>query len=146
MQNVADKNLRRVGGLRHEQRRHGFRFAQSWSPGRVYPNGTRPGPNLAEQIDIVSTHATGTTSGDAQESEALRRAFGGSSRTRFNNTKSYIGHAMGAAGALELAGNLGAFDDGVCHPTINLERLDPECRLEGLVAGEPRKWAASIIF
>jgi 3-oxoacyl-[acyl-carrier-protein] synthase II len=93
----------------------------------------------ADQIDIVSTHATGTTSGDAQESEALRQAFGGSSRTRFNNTKSYIGHAMGAAGALELAGNLPAFRDGVCHPTINLEHLDPQCRLEGLVVGEPRE-------
>jgi len=93
----------------------------------------------ADQIDIVSTHATGTTSGDAQESEALRKAFGGSSRTRFNNTKSYIGHAMGAAGALELAGNLPAFRDGVCHPTINLEQLDPQCRLEGLVVGQPRE-------
>ena len=36
---------------------------------------------------------------------------------------------MGAAGALELAGNLPAFDDGVCHATINLDRLDPECAL-----------------
>jgi len=92
-----------------------------------------------EQIDVVSTHATGTASGDAQECFALRRVFGGSSRTRFNNTKSFIGHAMGAAGALELAGNLPAFDDGVCHPTINLDQLDPECRLEGLVVDQPLK-------
>jgi 3-oxoacyl-[acyl-carrier-protein] synthase II len=66
----------------------------------------------AEQIDIVSTHATGTTSGDSQECDALRRVFGGSKKTCFNNTKSFIGHSMGAAGALELAGNLGAFEDG----------------------------------
>jgi 3-oxoacyl-[acyl-carrier-protein] synthase II len=46
---------------------------------------------------------------------------------------------MGAAGALELAGNLPAFGDGVCHPTINLERPDPECRLEGLIVREPRE-------
>ncbi len=96
----------------------------------------------AENVDIVSTHATGTMSGDVQECQALRRVFGGSSRTRFNNTKSYIGHAMGAAGALELAGNLPAFDDGACHPTINLERLDPECRLEGLIVGEARELPA----
>ena len=51
--------------------------------------------------------------------------------TLFNNTKSFIGHAMGAAGALELAGNLPAFDDGVCHATINVDRLDPECALAG---------------
>ncbi len=93
----------------------------------------------ADEIDIVSTHATGTTNGDTQECDALRRVFGGSSRTRFNNTKSFIGHAMGAAGALELAGNLPAFGDGCCHPTINLERPDPECRLEGIVAGETRE-------
>lgn len=92
-----------------------------------------------EQIDIVSTHATGTTSGDAQECNALRRVFGGTSRTCFNNTKSFIGHSMGAAGALELAGNLGAFDDGVCHPTINVDELDPECELPGLVLHEPRE-------
>ena len=42
-------------------------------------------------------------------------------------------------GRFELAGNLPAFDDGYCHPTINLDRLDPDCRLEGLVVGEPRK-------
>jgi 3-oxoacyl-[acyl-carrier-protein] synthase II len=93
----------------------------------------------ADQVDIVSTHATGTTNGDTQECDAMRRVFGGSSRTRFNNTKSFIGHAMGAAGALELAGNLSAFDDGICHPTINLDRPDPECRLEGLVVGQPRE-------
>jgi 3-oxoacyl-[acyl-carrier-protein] synthase II len=46
---------------------------------------------------------------------------------------------MGAAGALELAGNLPAFDDGVCHSTINLERPDPDCRLEGLVVGDARE-------
>lgn len=92
-----------------------------------------------EDIDIVSTHATGTTSGDAQECQALRRVFNGSGRTTFNNAKSFIGHAMGAAGALELAGNLPAFDDHVCHPTINVEELDPECALDGLVIDEPRE-------
>ena len=93
----------------------------------------------ADQIDIVSTHATGTTSGDAQECAALRKVFASNARTHFNNTKSFIGHCMGAAGALELAGNLPAFDDGVCHATINVERLDPECELDGLVANEARE-------
>jgi 3-oxoacyl-[acyl-carrier-protein] synthase II len=90
-------------------------------------------------VDIVSTHATGTTSGDVQECLALRRVFGSNGRTLFNNTKSFIGHAMGAAGVLELAGNLPAFDDRVCHATINLDRPDPECALDGLVANQPRE-------
>ena len=91
-------------------------------------------------IDIVNTHATGTTSGDVQESHALRKVWSDNGHhTMFNNTKSFIGHAMGAAGALELAGNLPAFVDGVCHPTINFDRPDPECQLPGLVANQPRE-------
>jgi 3-oxoacyl-[acyl-carrier-protein] synthase II len=93
----------------------------------------------AEQVDIVSTHATGTTSGDVQECVALRRVFERSERTRFNNTKSFIGHTMGAAGALELGGNLPALVDGVCHATINVDALDPECALDGLVTDQPRE-------
>jgi 3-oxoacyl-[acyl-carrier-protein] synthase II len=94
---------------------------------------------VAEQIDVVSTHATGTNSGDAQECAALREVFGHSRKTYFNNTKSFIGHCMGAAGALELAGNLPAFQDKLCHATINLDELDPACELPGLVANEPRE-------
>ncbi|XZE52863.1 beta-ketoacyl-[acyl-carrier-protein] synthase family protein [Planctomycetaceae bacterium SH139] len=93
----------------------------------------------AEQIDIVSTHATGTSSGDSQECAALRTVFGNCKTVHFNNTKSYIGHAMGAAGALELAGNLPAFNDLVCHPTINVDNLDPDCDLPGLVLNTPRE-------
>jgi len=43
---------------------------------------------------------------------------------------------MGAAGALELAGNLPSFRDGIVHPTINVDNLDPSCDLPGLVANE----------
>lgn len=97
----------------------------------------------ADEIDIVSTHATSTATGDIQECKALRRIWGdGSSaagKPALNNTKSFIGHAMGAAGALELAGNLPAFNDRVCHATINLDNLDPECELPGLVANQPRE-------
>ncbi len=90
------------------------------------------------QIDIVSTHATGTDSGDIQECIALRDVFGATDRTMFNNTKSFMGHAMGAAGALELAGNLPSFRDRVVHPTINVDELDPACDLHGLVLNQPR--------
>ncbi len=92
-----------------------------------------------EDIDIVSTHATGTSSGDSQECIALRSVFGKCKSVWVNNTKSFIGHAMGAAGALELAGNLPAFRDGVVHPTINVDNLDPECDLPGLVTAEARE-------
>lgn len=90
-----------------------------------------------DDIDIVSSHATATEQGDIEEATALREVFG-NSRAVINNTKSFIGHAMGAAGALELLGNLPAFDDGIAHATINLENLDPRCALPNLVANEPR--------
>ncbi len=94
----------------------------------------------ADEIDIVSTHATSTTTGDIQECKALRRIWGDATgKIALNNTKSFIGHAMGAAGALELAGNLPAFNDRVCHATINLDNMDPECELPGLVANQPRE-------
>lgn len=91
-----------------------------------------------EEIDIVNTHATATVAGDSMEIKALRNVFGGSKKTYVNNTKSFIGHAMGAAGVLELAGNLPAFNDGVVHPTINVDDLDPDCEIDNLVLNEPK--------
>ena len=46
---------------------------------------------------------------------------------------------MGAAGALELAGNLPSFEDNTVHPTINIDDLDPECDLPNLVINKPQK-------
>lgn len=93
-------------------------------------------------IHIVNTHATATPLGDIQECEAIRAVFGeGCPDTSINNTKSYIGHCMGAAGALELAGNLPSIDDLTVHPTINVDDLDPACALPGLVLNQPRKVA-----
>ena len=92
-----------------------------------------------DDIHIVSTHATSTPQGDIQESGAVREVFGDSASTNINNTKSYIGHTMGAAGSLELAGNLPSLVDGVVHPTINVDKLDPECEVRGLVINEPRQ-------
>ena len=93
----------------------------------------------AEQIDIVSTHATGTDMGDSLEIAAVREVFGASEKTHVNNAKSFIGHTMGAAGALELSGNLKAFSDGIVHPTINVDNVDPNCDMPQLVKNEPRE-------
>lgn len=90
-------------------------------------------------VRIVNTHATATELGDEQEAKAVRQVFGDCPGAYVNNTKSFIGHAMGAAGALELAGNLGAFDDGVVHPTVNVTDLDPKCAMRNLVIDEPRE-------
>ena len=46
---------------------------------------------------------------------------------------------MGAAGALELAGNLPSFTDHMVHPGINVDNIDPECEFENLVLNKPVK-------
>jgi 3-oxoacyl-[acyl-carrier-protein] synthase II len=93
----------------------------------------------ASDIDIVNTHATATPEGDKAECEAIRQVFGDNSNTYINNTKSYIGHTMGAAGALELVGNLPSFEDHIVHQTINVDNLAPECDSMNLVINEPKK-------
>ena len=93
----------------------------------------------AGEVDLVSTHATSTGSGDAIEAQAMREVFDDHEGVFINNTKSYMGHAMGAAAALELAGNLPSFEDGVVHPTINVDHLDPACEMRGLVTNSPRE-------
>ena len=96
--------------------------------------GMRP-----QDVDIVSTHATGTGKGDEQEMTAMRAVFSDCPNTKINNAKGFIGHCMGAAGTLELAGNLGSFDDLTVHPCINIDELDPACAMPGLVIGKPEK-------
>jgi len=115
----------------------------------VLPNPERQAECIAQAIrragiapcdvDLVSTHATATPQGDIQECDALRAVFAGAApHPLVNNTKGFIGHAMGAAGALELAGNLGTFTDGLAHHCLNVDHLDPACEVPGLVLGEPR--------
>ena len=94
-----------------------------------------------EDIDIINTHATGTKQGDIEECNAISSLFADCPDTYINNTKSIIGHAMGAAGVLELAGNIPSFEDRKVHPTINLDSLDPQCALRNLVANKSRKIA-----
>ena len=90
-----------------------------------------------KDIDLISTHATSTPQGDIQECKAIQEVFSDSENTYVNNTKGFIGHAMGAAGALELAGNLPSLEDHTIHPTINVENLDEQCAVKNLVINKP---------
>ncbi|MBY0517014.1 MAG: beta-ketoacyl-[acyl-carrier-protein] synthase family protein [Bacteriovoracaceae bacterium] len=90
-------------------------------------------------IDIVNMHATGTGAGDISESQAVRVAFAESNKTFVNFTKGHIGHSMGAAGSLELAGNIPSLVDGMVHPGINVTELDPDCAIPNLVLDKPKE-------
>ncbi|MDO9181587.1 MAG: beta-ketoacyl synthase N-terminal-like domain-containing protein, partial [Bacteriovorax sp.] len=98
------------------------------------------------EVDIVSMHATGTLQGDIQECVAVQKLFGEYPNVHVNATKGFIGHAMGAAGALELAGNIPSFTDGYIHPCKKIENLDPQCNVRNLVNGEKISHDVKIIL
>ncbi len=91
-------------------------------------------------IDYINAHATSTPVGDLCEVRAIKDVFGNQlSKIKVNATKSMIGHALGASGALELIAAIMAIKTGEIHPTINLE--DPEEELQGIdvVVGKAQK-------
>ena len=92
-----------------------------------------------DAIDYVNAHGTGTTANDATETAALHAAFGAHARRlAVSSTKSMVGHALGAAGALEAVAAVMALRDGVVPPTMNYLGPDPACDLD-YVPNEARR-------
>ena len=84
-----------------------------------------------DDVDYVNAHGTGTPANDPTESKAIRRVFGArADALAVSSTKSMHGHALGAAGAIELVAVIGALRDGVVPPTANFIDPDPECDLD----------------
>jgi len=81
-----------------------------------------------EDVGLVVAHGTATRLNDRTEGQALREVF--ASTTRFppvTAPKSMLGHTMGASGALGVAAAAFALDSGIVAPSINVDRVDPEC-------------------
>lgn len=90
----------------------------------------------AAELDYVNAHGTATPLGDVAETRALRLALGcHASRVAVSSLKSMIGHALGAAGAIESVATVMALCDSVIPPTINLREPDPACDLDYVVEG-----------
>lgn len=87
----------------------------------------RSGGLKPEDIDYINTHGTSTPLGDISECRAIERLFGDHApKMAINSTKSMIGHLLGAGPAVESVAILCSMRDGMVHPTINLEHLDPQ--------------------
>ena len=88
--------------------------------------GVRP-----DEIDYINAHGTSTPINDAVETLAIKQVFGdGAYNVPISSTKSMIGHAMGAAGAVEAVVAVKTIESGIIHPTINYEEADPACDLD----------------
>jgi 3-oxoacyl-[acyl-carrier-protein] synthase II len=90
--------------------------------------GIQPG-----EVGYVNAHATSTPAGDGNESRAIELVFGEhatSHKLKISGTKSMTGHLLGGAGGLEAGITVMALQHQMLPPTINLENVDPECRLD----------------
>jgi 3-oxoacyl-[acyl-carrier-protein] synthase II len=99
---------------------------------RAMRNALKSADLQPEQIDYVNAHATSTPLGDAMESKGMETIFGEhalSHKLLVSSTKSMTGHLLGGAGGLEAGITLMALQKGIAPPTINLDNVDPECRL-----------------
>jgi 3-oxoacyl-[acyl-carrier-protein] synthase II len=91
----------------------------------------------AGQIGYVNAHATATQKGDVAESQAMERVFG--RRIPVSALKSYMGHSLGACGALEAWMSLEMLREGWYAPTLNLDNVDEACGQLDYIRGEARE-------
>jgi 3-oxoacyl-[acyl-carrier-protein] synthase II len=87
-------------------------------------------------VDYINAHGSSTPISDPIETLAIKRVFKEQAyNVPISSTKSMIGHPMGGAGAIEAAICVRTIEDGLIHPTANLEKPDPECDLDYVPEG-----------
>jgi 3-oxoacyl-[acyl-carrier-protein] synthase II len=108
---------------------------------RAMVNAIRSAGIQPEQIGYVNAHATSTPLGDALESQGIENTFGEhatSHKLLVSSSKSMTGHLLGGAGGLEAGITVMALINQMIPPTVNLENVDPACRLN-YVPNKPQK-------
>ena len=106
------------------------------------PDGTTQSLAIKQALDeagykageslYINAHGTGTPMNDSGETKAIKIAMGEEEarRAHISSTKSEMGHALGAAGGIELVASVMALNTGIIPPTIGLDEPDPECDLD----------------
>ena len=95
-------------------------------------------------IGYVNAHGTATDNGDVAESTATFDTFG--ARIPISSLKSYMGHTLGACGALEAWMTIEMMRDGWFAPTINLEQVDPRCGTLDYIMGTGREIETDLVM
>src|SRR5690606_31329502 len=98
-----------------------------------------------EKIGYVNAHGTGTLANDASEWQALRTVFGElAEKLPVSSTKSFIGHAQGAAGILEIIATLLSLSRGVVPPTLNYTVRRKNAPADPVFSERPRSHACKL--
>ena len=91
----------------------------------------KDGGVLAEDMDYINAHGTGTHHNDLFETKAIKLALGDHAyKVHINSTKSMVGHLLGAAGGVEFIACVKAIEEGFVHATAGLEKEDEGCDLD----------------
>jgi 3-oxoacyl-[acyl-carrier-protein] synthase II len=95
-------------------------------------------------IGYVNGHGTATEHGDIAETRATSALFG--PRMPLSSQKSYLGHTLGACGALEAMFSIHMMRAGWFAPTVNLENVDPRCGELDYIAGDGRELEVDFVM
>ncbi len=98
----------------------------------------------AEAIGYVNAHGTATGHGDIAESAATHAVFG--ERMPISSLKSYMGHTLGACGALEAWMTIEMMREGWFAPTVNLDQVDPRCAPLDYLTGAGRDLQTDVVM
>lgn len=83
---------------------------------------------LPEEIDYISAHGTGTLQNDEIEMAAIRQLFDRCSHKPWvSSVKSYLGHTLGASGAIAAICAINSLETEFIPPTLRLHEVDPKC-------------------
>ncbi|WP_316411066.1 beta-ketoacyl-ACP synthase [Mesoterricola sediminis] len=97
-----------------------------------------------EAVDWVDAHGTATEHGDIAETQATRATFGRA--VPIVSFKSYLGHTLGACGAIEAWLGIQMTRSGWVAPTLNLDAVDPRCADLDYIRGAGRKPAGAVFM